>query len=129
MKRILVIDDDVQMRQMLKQMLERQGYEVVVAADGKEGMMLYRQEATDLIITDIIMPNKEGVETIIELRHDFPDVKIIAMSGGSRALDAQDCLTYVKCLGASCVFSKPFERMELLEAIQGLLGNVHCLLE
>jgi CheY-like chemotaxis protein len=123
MKRILVIDDDVQMRQMLKQMLERQGYEVVEAADGKEGIMHYRQEPTDLIITDIIMPNKEGVETIIELRHDFPDVKIIAISGGSRVLDAQDCLAYVKNLGASCVFSKPFERMELLEAIKGLLGE------
>ena len=126
MKRILVIDDDVQMRQMLKQMLERQGYEVIDAPDGKEGLKLYRQAPTDLIITDIIMPEKEGVETIIELKRDFPDVKIIAISGGSRGLDAHNCLSYVKGLGVSHIFTKPFEHTELLEAIQELLGEVCC---
>jgi CheY-like chemotaxis protein len=121
MKRILVIDDDTQMRQMLRQTLERAGYEVVEAQDGEEGMKLYRQSPTDLIITDIIMPEKEGVETIIELKRDFPDVKIIAISGGSRGVAAQNCLSYVSCLGVSDVFSKPFEREELLEAIQKAL--------
>ena len=121
MKRILVIDDDMQMRQMLQQMLEREGYDVVDAPDGKEGMKLYRQDPTDLIITDIIMPEKEGVETIIELRRDFPDVKIIAISGGSRGIDAESCLFAVNQFGADCVFSKPFDRKELLEAISGLL--------
>ena len=119
MKRILVIDDDMQMREMLRQTLERAEYEVVEAQDGKEGMRLYRQDPTDLIITDIIMPEKEGVETIIELRRDFPDIKIIAISGGSRGIDAESCLFAVKQFGADCVFSKPFDRKELLGAIIG----------
>ena len=124
MKRILVIDDDIQVRQMLRQMLERQGYEVADAPDGKEGMKLFLQTPTDLIITDIIMPEKEGVETIIELRRDFPDVNIIAISGGSRGLDAQDCLSYVKGLGVSHIFTKPFDRKELLESVKDLLRSV-----
>ncbi len=118
MKRILVIDDDAQFRPMLGQMLERAGYEVVEAGDGEEGIKLYREAPTDLIITDIIMPEKEGVETIIELKRDFPDVKIIAISGGSRGIDAKSCLSYVKNLGVSHVFAKPFEREELLDAIR-----------
>ncbi len=124
MKRVLVIDDDVQVLQMLQQMLEREGYEVAEAPDGKEGIKLYRQAPTDLIITDIIMPEKEGVETIIELKRDFPDVKIIAISGGSRALGAQNCLSYVEQLGVERVFNKPFDRKELLGAIQELLDEI-----
>jgi len=123
MKRILVIDDDMQMRQMLRQMLDHEGYEVVDAPDGKEGIRLYRQAPTDLIITDIIMPEKEGVETIIELKRDYPDVKIIAISGGSRGFDVHDCLSYVKELDVSHIFTKPFEHTELLKAIQELLAT------
>jgi CheY-like chemotaxis protein len=121
MKRILVMDDDTQMRQMLRQTLERAGYEVIEASDGQKGIDLFRQEPTDLVITDIIMPEKEGVETVIELKRDFPDVKIIAISGGSRGIDSQGCLSYVKGLGISHVFTKPFERKELLETVQELL--------
>jgi len=123
MKRILVIDDDVQMRQMLRQMLEREGYEVVDAPDGKEGIRLYRDEPADLIITDIIMPEKEGIGTIFELRRDFPDVKIIAISGGSRLLAKDDYFDLCRAVGIP-TFSKPFERTEILEAIQELLRDV-----
>jgi len=122
MKRILVIDDDVQVRQMLRQMLEREGYEVVDAPDGKEGIRLYRDEPADLIITDIIMPEKEGIGTIFELRRDFPDVKIIAISGGGRLVNKNDCLDLCRAKGIPA-FSKPFDRKELLEAIQKLLAN------
>ena len=122
MKRILVIDDDTQFRQMLGQMLERAGYEVLEAANGKEGIELCQQAPTDLIITDIIMPEKEGVETIIELKRDFQDVKIIAVSGGGRA-DSKDYLKIAKRLGADRIFSKPFDREELLAAIEKLLSN------
>ena len=122
MKRILVIDDDVQVRQMLRQMLEREGYEVVDAPDGKEGIRLYRDEPADLIITDIIMPEKEGIGTIFELRRDFPDVKIIAISGGGRLVNKNDCLELCRAKGIP-TFSKPFDRKELLEAIQKLLAN------
>lgn len=122
MKRILVIDDDVQVRQLLRQMLEREGYEVVDAPDGKEGIRLYRDEPADLIITDIIMPEKEGIGTIFELRRDFPDVKIIAISGGGRLVNKNDCLELCRAKGIPA-FSKPFDRKELLEAIQKLLAN------
>ena len=123
MKRILVMEDDTQFRQMLRLILERAGYEVVDAPDGKEGLKLYRQAPTDLVITDIIMPEKEGVETIIELRRDFPNVKIIAISGGGR-IDSKACLNMAGNLGVVRTFSKPFDRGELLEAIQELLGEV-----
>lgn len=123
MKRILVIDDDIQVRQLLKQILEQAGYEVAEAPDGKVGIRLYRDKPADLIITDIIMPEKEGVETIIELRRDFPDVKIIAISGGSRGIDAQNCLSYVKQLGVMRTFAKPVDRGELLVAVEELLSD------
>ncbi len=123
MKRILVIDDDVQVRQMLKQTLERKGYEVVDAADGAEGIKLYRAEPTDLVITDIIMPEKEGIETIMELKRDFPDVKIIAISGGGR-VDPGNYLEIARRWGVEHTFTKPFDRAQLLEAIQQLLADV-----
>ncbi len=123
MKRILVIDDDIQVRQMLKQMLEREGYEIVDAADGAKGIRLYRDEPTDLVITDIIMPEKEGLETIMELKRDFPDIKIIAVSGGGR-VDAGNYLEIARRWGVDRTFTKPFDRTELLEAIQQLLDDV-----
>ncbi len=122
MKRILVIDDDVQVRQMLRQMLEREGYEVVDAPDGEEGIRLYRDEPADLIITDIIMPEKEGIGTIFALRRDFPGVKIIAISGGGRFVHKDDCLDLCRANGIPSL-SKPFDRKELLEVIQKLLAN------
>ena len=82
MKRILIIDDESQIRSMLRLMLEREGYEVLEAPDGIEGIRLYRQTPADLIITDLIMPHKDGIGMIIELTKEYPDVKIIAMSGG-----------------------------------------------
>ena len=122
MKRILVIDDDLQVRQMLRQMLEREGYEVVEAKDGKEGYELYHQAPTDLVITDIIMPKGGGLEVIFELRREFPDVKIIAISGGGRFLSDKDCLSLCGDRNIPAI-SKPFERKEILKAIEGLLGN------
>ncbi len=123
MKRILVIDDDTQIRQMLRQMLERADYEVNDASNGVEGIELQRARPFDLIITDIIMPEKEGIETIMELRRDFKDVKIIAISGGGR-INSRDHLNVANMCGVDRTFGKPFDREELLEAIQELLGNV-----
>jgi CheY-like chemotaxis protein len=123
MKRILVIDDDLQMRQMLRQTLEREGYEVIEAPDGKIGLRVFRQSPTDLVITDIIMPEKNGIKTIIEITRDFPDVKIIAISGGNRGIDAQGCLSCLKVLRIERTFTKPFEPKELLEAIRELLED------
>jgi len=82
MARILIIDDESQIRSMLRLMLERVGYEVDEAPDGLEGIRQYREDPADLIITDLIMPNKDGIGMIIDLKKEFPKVKIIAMSGG-----------------------------------------------
>lgn len=120
MPNILIIDDDNQFRTMLRKMVERNGYEVIEASDGKEGIKLYRKNPTDLIITDLIMPDKDGIETIQELRKDFPDVKIIAISGGGR-LGPHDYLHLAKMLGAQRTLTKPIELDELLKAIEELL--------
>ena len=120
MARILIIDDEVQIRDMLRQMLEREGYEVMDAPGGKEGLRLFRENSIDLIITDIIMPEKEGIEIIMELRQQFPDVKIIAISGGGR-LDPAQYLRIAKSVGAQYAFAKPVEREELFKAVRELL--------
>ena len=121
MARILIIDDDVQILDMLRQTLECEGYEVVDASNGKEGIRLYRENPADLIITDIFMPEKEGIEMIIELKRDFPDVKIIAISGGGR-ISPEEYLCMAKKLGARYTFSKPVEREKLLAAVRKLIG-------
>lgn len=114
---ILIIDDDNHVRGMLRQTLERAGYDVLDAPNGKEGMNLYRQDPADLVITDLIMPEKEGIETIIELRREFPDVKIIAMSGGG-IIEPETYLRMAKGLGAVRTLTKPIERKDLLEAVR-----------
>jgi len=120
MARILVIDDDEQVLDMLYESLTREGYDVLRASNGEQGLRLYRQKPVDLIITDIIMPEKEGIETIIELRRDFPDVKIIAMSGGGR-IGTKDYLHLAKIFGVQRTFTKPVAREQLLDAIKALL--------
>ena len=121
MARILIIDDEDELRSMLRQMLEHVGHEVSEAVNGAVGIEIYERDAPDLIITDIIMPEKEGVETIIALRRADPDLPIIAISGGGR-LDATDFLTMAKKLGARHTLTKPFRREQLLEAIDECLG-------
>ena len=93
---------------------------VVDAKDGKEGLKLFRNEPTDLVITDIIMSEKEGLETILELRQFWPEVKIIAISGVGRIV-AKGCLNIAQKLGAQRIFCKPLENNELLGAIAELL--------
>ncbi|MEJ2039532.1 MAG: response regulator [Desulfosarcinaceae bacterium] len=122
MKQILVIDDDTQFRLMLRRILEKQGYEVHEASDGKQGLDSYRSLQTDLVITDIIMPEKEGVETIVALRSEYPSVKIIAISGGGRNAPG-DYLMLAKKLGAQVTMEKPLDRNHLLEEIELLTGS------
>ena len=120
MANILLSDDDNQFSTMLRKMIERNGHEVIEASDGKEGIKLYRKSPTDLIITDLIMPEKDGIETIQELKKDFPGIKIIAISGGGR-LGPQDYLHLAEMLGARRTLTKPIELPELLKAIEELL--------
>lgn len=122
MGRILIIDDDDQFRLMLKRLLEMDGHEIFEATNGKEGIEAYQEETVDLVITDLIMPNMEGVETIIQLKRDYPEIKIIALSGGGRN-EPQSYLNMAKMLGANYTFEKPFERIPFIEAVQELLGQ------
>jgi len=119
---ILIIDDEPQIRSMLKLMLERDGYEVAEAPDGIEGIRIYRQNPADLIITDLIMPNKDGIGVIIDLKKEFPNVKIIAMSGGGLN-KPEGYLRGAKKLGAACTLTKPIDRDEMLRTIKDVLKS------
>ena len=120
MARILVIDDDPQLRTLLTRYFGRRGYEVLEASDGSAGMALFREQGADVIITDLIMPGKEGMETIMELRREYPEAKIIAISGGGRVAP-EGYLQLAKGIGAAMVFSKPFELEQLKAAVDELL--------
>jgi DNA-binding NtrC family response regulator len=122
MARILIVDDEELIRNLLRQMLEREGYEVVEAGNGKIALQVFRQQPADLIITDIIMPEKEGLETITEFRKTYPNVKIIGISGGGR-IDSKDYLFIAQRLGANRTLAKPFEWSDMLTAIKDLLNS------
>jgi len=122
MKRILVVDDDAQIRKMLREILEREGFAVVAAANGKDAVSLYQNQPTDLIITDLIMPERDGVETIMEFMQLNPKAKIIAISGGGR-IGPRDYLEMAEALGARRTFSKPFKRQAIVTAIKELLAE------
>jgi CheY-like chemotaxis protein len=122
MGRVLVIDDEPQIRSMLRMMLERAGHEVEEAPDGIEGIRIYRNNPVDLIISDLIMPNKDGIGMIIELKKEFPDVKIIAMSGGGLN-KPEGYLEGAKKLGAQRTLTKPIDRDELLRTVSDILNE------
>ncbi len=122
MPRILIVDDDYQVRAMLREFLEFEGYEVKEASDGISGLGTLREAPMDLAIVDLIMPNKEGLETITEIRRDFPDLKMIAISGGGR-IGPGSYLPLAQSLGAHRTFAKPFTLAEIVAAIRELLGD------
>lgn len=120
MKKVLVIDDDEQMRAMIQVMLEREGYSVETAENGKVGLDKFGAEAYDLVITDIIMPEKEGLEIISEMHERDPSIRIIAMSGGLPGYTA-DFLPVAKFFGAVRTFEKPIIASEFTTAVRELL--------
>lgn len=124
MAKILVIDDEPSILLMIKKMLEKAGHEVDMALNGKEGMQIFEKNKADLLITDIIMPEKEGLETIVEMRKKYPVLKIIAISGGGR-ISAEGYLPGAKLLGANMVFQKPLIQKEFLEAVSFLLKDLN----
>lgn len=117
---LLLIDDDEQLRNVLGESLRRAGYEVREACDGRQGERMYRERPADLVITDLIMPEKEGLETILDLCRHYPDAKVIAMSGGGRT-GPQTNLKAARAFGARQVLAKPFSRQEMLDAVRQAL--------
>ncbi len=115
---ILVIDDDPDTRELLKTTLESAGHEVTVCSDGKQGVQHYRSKPADLVITDLYMPGQEGLETIKQLRMEFPEARIVAMSGKPAG---GPMLSVAQRLGASATLAKPFLPEELLKAVEQAL--------
>ena len=120
MFRVIVADDDEQVRLMLRMTLEQAGYEVMGAADGNFASEMQREQPADVLITDIIMPDCEGLETIRQFRREFPEVRIIAISGGGK-VQPDDYLRMAGRFGADRVFTKPVDRAALLGAVADLL--------
>jgi len=117
---ILVIDDDQPVRQSLEMLLQIYGFDVLTAADGEAGLRAYRDHHPAAVITDIMMPGRDGIETIRTIRHEFPDAKIIAMSGGGR-IGNTDFVSLAVKLGADCGIHKPFDIEKPVELLRGLL--------
>jgi CheY-like chemotaxis protein len=122
MTKILVIDDDVIVRKTIIRLLEDGGYKVLSAEDGLRGMAMFRSEQPDLVITDIIMPEQEGIQTITEMRKAKPDAKIIAISGSAR-IGNLDFLKIAQALGAMDAIPKPFDSGELLTIVKNCLAG------
>ncbi len=122
MKQILLIDDDAAVRFLVSDILEEQGYSVTTADNGKEGLRLLDQGSPDLVITDIIMPDMDGIEVIMQLKQRYPDGKIIALSAGG-SISSDKYLDLAKGLGAQKVLTKPVEHQELIETVRELIGE------
>ena len=120
MSTILVIDDEEQFRKMLVLLLKNEGYQVIDAANGNLGLQKFRKDVPNLTVIDIFMPEKEGLETIQEIKAEQPTAKVIAISGGGRQ-GVVSYLKYAEMFGADRAFSKPFDPPEFLKAVKELL--------
>lgn len=119
--RILVVDDDTDVRDLVCRMLEQSGYEAVAAKDGRQALERLSPLPPDLVITDVVMPDVDGFEVLLKLRHLAPGVETMVMSGGGRV--APDFyLETARRLGARAVLRKPFTKAEMLAAVRGILG-------
>ncbi len=128
MKTVLIIDDEEAVRGALKRVLERAGYAVRLAASGPEGLQALRVQVADVVITDIVMPKVHGVETIKAIVQEFPQIRVVAISGGGNfgaseykpnAITTTAYLTAAQSAGAHAVLTKPFETRDVLQAING----------
>lgn len=120
MYHIIIIEDDDEVRFYLERILTRAGYTVTAVCNGREGVEMFRENPADLVITDIIMPEMDGIEAIIDLRRQNRNLKVIAISGGGRA-EPQSYLNSARLLGADRTMKKPFSNEEILGALKDLL--------
>ncbi len=122
MKTILIVEDDPQLCEMLALMLTKEGFETKTASDGEAGVRACERQNFDLILTDVLMPQKDGIEMILTLRQRGCRSEVIAMSGGRRAISSHFALQSAQLMGVSRVLAKPFSRQELLAAVHSVLG-------
>ena len=123
MPSILVVDDEDQIRQLIRDTFERAGYTVHEASDGKQALQQYRAEPADLVVMDILMPDQDGLESIMTLRREYPSVKVIAITGGTDMIGICNFLDIAKMLGARRTLQKPFDMQALLEAAKAELSH------
>jgi CheY-like chemotaxis protein len=132
MTRVIVIDDEEDIRVVLKEILVRAGVQVEVASNGDDGLDLLREKSADLVIADIIMPGKDGVATVYDIRMEFPKTKIIVISGGGNvaplayepaAIKTSAYLASASAVGADMTLTKPFDRDELVSAAKRLTAH------
>lgn len=121
MSAILLVDDDTSVLDVMSEMLRLEGHEVTIAENGEQAVACVSQDDFDLVITDLIMPEKEGLETIADIRRQFAEIPIIAISGGGR-LGPNDYLETARFIGANATLAKPFARTELIKAVDSLLA-------
>lgn len=118
---ILIIDDDPEILEIFKRFLETEGHLVVTASNGQEGIDIFRNDQAELVITDMVMPVKDGVKTIIELEKEFPNTKIIAISGGG-IIEPDRYLSLAKCIGIKQTLTKPIAKEQLINAVNDVLA-------
>ena len=122
MAHILVVDDEASIRTMLRSILERSGHQVSEAENGKDALEKYREAPADAVIVDVFMPEQDGVETMIRLRTEYPDVKVVALSGGGWTSKGV-ALEHMTDLGAVETIAKPFTAEEVVEVVERILGG------
>ena len=122
MSRVMVIDDDAAVRLLLRKALERDGHSVIEEPDGKSALRHLAGTPPDLVISDVFMPDMDGIDLLIRVREVFPEITIFVMSGGGRYLDKDSILAAASKLGATSVFEKPFKIEEVLKAVRGVLS-------
>lgn len=121
MPHVLIIEDNEDLRDLMQVVLEGAGHSVSLASDGEAGLRAQRARPADIVITDIFMPNQDGLETIAQLRRDHPQVKVVAMSGGGSRVKGAGTLLTAKEIGAHWILVKPFDNDELLRAVRTLV--------
>lgn len=122
MAKVLIVDDEQVIRAMLREFLEDDSHEVMEAVNGEQACALYRKSPADLVITDIVMPEKNGIDMIMDLKKDYPDINIVAISGGGGITGRYDYLPIASMVGASNILSKPFSLTEMRKVLSGLLS-------
>lgn len=124
MAKILLVDDNLDLLKLLNEVIRRNGHDAVMAQDGQVALDLAKREQFDLVITDLIMPEKEGIETIMAFKKLHPATKIIAMSGGGAGVAARDYLVIARSLGVTRTLVKPFSTQELMDTVSHELAEI-----